>query len=66
MTTAEQLEARGEVLGKIRALLIILPACGITLATTERERITTCTDTDQLDIWVTRAATATTAADIFD
>lgn len=62
VTTAERLEARGE----IKTLLLILQTRRIALTTAERERITTCTDTTQLETWVTRAITATIAADIFD
>ena len=32
----------------------------------ERERITTCTDLDQLEIWIRRSATATHVKELFE
>jgi hypothetical protein len=49
----------------VRALLAILNARGIPVPDDARARITGCTDLDQLETWVRRAATATTIQDLF-
>ena len=59
-------EARGRTEGEARAVLAILRARGIAVPDDIRTRITTCTDLDQLDTWVHRAATATTIHDLLD
>jgi hypothetical protein len=41
-----------------------LASRGIEVPDALREQITTCTDLDQLDIWIRRAATARTAHDL--
>lgn len=61
--TEGRTEGRAE--GEARALLAILDARGIPVPDEARTRITECTDLDQLDIWVHRAATATTIQDLF-
>jgi hypothetical protein len=58
-----QTEGRAE--GRAEALLAILNARGITVPDDARTRISGCTDFDQLDTWVRRAATATTIHDLF-
>ena len=57
-------EARGEAIGEARAVLAFLDARGIAVPETVREQILACTDIPQLDTWVRRAATATTAEDV--
>jgi len=42
----------------------VLGARGIALADDLRARILACSDLDQLDRWLTRAATAESAADV--
>jgi hypothetical protein len=59
-------EAKGRAEGEARAVLAILRARGIPVPDDIRTRITTCTDLDQLDTWVRRAATATTIHDLLD
>jgi len=49
----------------VRALLSILDARGIPVPDGVHNRITSCTDLDQLDTWVRRAITATTVDDLF-
>lgn len=58
--------AAGRVEGEARALLAVLSARGIPVPDHARERITRCTDADQLEIWVRRAATADSVSDLFD
>lgn len=59
-------EARGTAAGEARALLAVLAARDIDVPEAVRERITGCTDLDQLEAWVRRAATATSVHDLFD
>ena len=58
-------EARGEATGEARAIVLVLQARSVALSDEQRERIETCTDKALLDQWVLRAATATTADDLF-
>jgi hypothetical protein len=62
-------EAKGEAKGKAEAkadsVLTVLDARGLTVTDRLREMITTCTDLDQLDAWLRRAATVSTAEHIF-
>ncbi|MGH3810551.1 MAG: hypothetical protein ACRDRU_28825, partial [Pseudonocardiaceae bacterium] len=55
--------AEGEAKGEAKAVLAFLDARGITVSDDVRARIAACTDLDQLDTWVRRAATATTSQD---
>lgn len=57
-------EAKGQAKGEAKAVLAVLAARGIEVPDGLREQITTCTDLDQLDIWIHRAATARTAHDL--
>jgi hypothetical protein len=59
-------EAKGRAEGEARAVLAILHARGIPVPEDIHTRITTCTDLDQLDTWVRRAATATAIHDLLD
>ncbi len=61
-----EFEAKGEARGEARAVLRALAARGIEVPDDARDRITACTDLDQLDIWVSRAATAKAIEDLFD
>jgi hypothetical protein len=58
--------AEGVANGEREALVVVLRARGLKLTEEQRDLITACTDADQLTTWVTRAATAAKAADIFD
>jgi hypothetical protein len=58
--------ASGEAKGEARAVLAFLSARGIEVPDDARERITECTDPDQLEVWVRRAAIATTVKELFE
>lgn len=57
-------EARGEARGEGRAVLTVLKARGVEVPDDVREQILACTDLAQLDVWLSRAVTATTAAEV--
>lgn len=57
--------AEGEATGEAKAVLAVLDARGIDVPESFRTRITGCSDLDQLDTWVRRAATATSVEDLF-
>jgi hypothetical protein len=58
-------KAEGMAEGKAEAVLAILAARGVEVSDVVRERIATCTDTEQLDTWVHRAVLAKTVDDLF-
>jgi hypothetical protein len=58
-------EARGEAKGKAEAVLKLLDARHLAPSTEQRQQVTSCTDTAQLDFWFERAITAGTAAEVF-
>jgi hypothetical protein len=51
--------------GEARALLTVLAARGIKVPDDLHDRITGCTDLDQLDTWISRAGTATSIDEVF-
>lgn len=55
----------GRVEGQATAVLAVLDARGIAVPEAARARIMACTDHDQLDTWVRRAAEATTIDAVF-
>jgi hypothetical protein len=57
--------ADGEAKGEATALLAVLEARGVEVPDDARERIAGCTDREQLETWIRRAATATSAEDLF-
>src|SRR5215475_11754807 len=57
-------QARGQAMGEGHAVLTVLDARGVPVPEAVREQILTCTDLTQLDTWLRRAATATTADDV--
>jgi hypothetical protein len=59
-------EVTGEVKGEVDALLTVLAARSIEVPDEARDRITGCTDLDQLRTWLSRAATAESISDLFD
>jgi hypothetical protein len=59
-------KAEGEAEGEAKALLAFLSARGIEVPDDARARITECTDLDQLDTWIRRAATAGSVDELFD
>ncbi|MFF1923245.1 hypothetical protein ACFVW8_22070 [Streptomyces sp. NPDC058221] len=58
-------KTQGRAEGRAEGLLLIIEARGITLTDETREKITTCTDPHLLHQWLQRAATATTAEEVF-
>jgi hypothetical protein len=61
----DRIEARAEAQGEKKLLLRILRARGIELTRDQRDRLDSTTDPDQIDTWGDRAATATSADDVF-
>jgi hypothetical protein len=58
-------EARGQARGQAKALVAVLRAKDIELSPEQQELIESCLDLDQFDTWITRAATAGSADDVF-
>lgn len=56
----------GRVEGETRALLAVLEARGLAVSPEVRDRITACTDPDQLELWIRRAATVDSSIELFD
>jgi hypothetical protein len=57
-------EARGKAEGESQAVLTVLEARGVPVPEAIRKQILGCTDLAQLDTWLRRAVTATTAAEV--
>jgi hypothetical protein len=57
--------SEGEARGEAKAVLKVLDARRLAPSPEQRERVMSCTDSVQLDIWFDRALTAATAADVF-
>lgn len=64
--TAQALWAEGHSDGLAEALLVVLGGRGVDISDEARDRITSCPDHDTLTTWLTRAATATTTAELFE
>ena len=58
-------EAKGKAEGKAEAVLKLLDARQLAPSKMQRERVTSCTDPTQLDLWFDRAITAGNAAEVF-
>ncbi len=58
--------AEGVAQGKANAILLVLEQRGIHVPAEAHDRITGCSDLGLLDTWLTRALTATSAAEIFE
>ncbi len=56
--------AAGEAKGEAKSVLAVLAARGIAVSDAIRERVLGCTDIPTLDVWVQRAAVASTAAGV--
>jgi hypothetical protein len=56
---------QGKAEGEIKSLLTVLAARGFTVPSELLDRITSCTEFDQLEAWIKRAATATTLDEVF-
>jgi predicted transposase YdaD len=57
--------AEGEARGEARSLLRVLAARGFDVPEDTRDQVMSCTDTTQLDLWLDKAATAKTLAEVF-
>jgi hypothetical protein len=55
-----------QAIGEARAILGFLRARGICVSDDARDRITGCTDHDQLENWIERAAKVQTVDELFD
>jgi hypothetical protein len=62
----EEGREEGRVQGEATMLLLMLEARGIAVPDEVRERVTNCTDTDQLERWAKRAAVIDNAEDLLD
>ncbi|MDQ3990292.1 MAG: hypothetical protein M3291_14080 [Actinomycetota bacterium] len=56
--------AEGEARGRAAAVLAVLEARGVEVPGEARARVASCTDLDQLDAWVRRAATVDSVRDL--
>jgi hypothetical protein len=65
-SVAEELTEKARVEERTKYILKILTARGIRVSSRARQRILSCRDLDTLDRWLTRAARATRAAEVFD
>jgi hypothetical protein len=57
--------AEGEVKGKRDAIIALLKVRGVALSAEDRTILRTCTDAAKLDRWIIRAATASSANEVF-
>ena len=57
--------AEGEAKGKAEAVLKLLDARHLAPSQEQRQRVASCTDPAQLDLWFDRAITAGAAAEVF-
>jgi hypothetical protein len=64
--TAQSLRAEGRAEGRAGALLLLLDRRGVEVSEEERARIAGCGDMGVLDVWFTRAITASSAAEVFE
>jgi hypothetical protein len=58
-------KVEGQIEGKADAVLAVLQERNVEMPEFLRKRISTCDDLGQLEIWIRRAATATTIDDLF-
>jgi hypothetical protein len=58
-------EVKGEARGEAKSVLKILDARGLASSQEQRQRVMSCTDAAQLDIWLDRAITADTTDELF-
>lgn len=56
----------GEAIGLGKALLTLLHKRGLEISATEREKVFTCRDLEQLNCWLDRAIEAEMAAEVFE
>ena len=55
----------GEATGEARAILAVLDARGVTATEEQRQRILSCTDLDQLTVWVRKAVALADVEELF-
>ncbi|MFF4241090.1 hypothetical protein ACFYYL_34900 [Actinomadura geliboluensis] len=58
--------AQGRAEGEAKALLVVLEGRGIAVPNEVRRRVMGCTDSDQLERWLKRAAVVDRAEDLLD
>ncbi|MFE9177047.1 hypothetical protein ACFYN5_12360 [Streptomyces sp. NPDC007126] len=63
--TAQNLRAEGRAVGRAEAILLLLGDRGVEVPEEARERILGCQDLEVLDLWVRRAVTAVSVAEVF-
>lgn len=63
---SQQLRAEGRAEGLANSVLRVLAKREVAVSDEQRARVEGCTDLDQLDTWLDRAATATEASEVFD
>ena len=59
-------EAKGKAEGKQEALLLLLSTRKLPVSSAHRTRIQECTDLDLLDLWIRRATTASSMAEVLE
>ena len=64
-TFVERIHDQGITQGKAEAVLKLLDARHLAPSREQRQRVTSCTDSAQLNLWFDRAITAGTAAEVF-
>ncbi|WMX45687.1 hypothetical protein RGF97_13650 [Streptomyces roseicoloratus] len=64
-TLVEETFLEGKAEGKAESILAVLAARGIDVPEDDARRIAECTDTRTLDLWLQRAVTAASAAEVF-
>ncbi|WP_343242209.1 hypothetical protein [Streptomyces sp. SID9727] len=62
---SEEIRDEGRAEGRAEGLLLVLGVRGVALTDADREKITTCTDPQLLHRWLQRAATASSAEEVF-
>jgi hypothetical protein len=62
---AKRYFGQGEAQGKAQAVLAFLEARGLKISDEARDRISSCTDLDQLDAWVRHAVTVDKVDELF-
>jgi len=63
--TIDKAVAEGEAKGEAKFLLKAIELRGVELTAEQTERVSTCTDQEQLEQWLSRVFGATDAKDIF-
>lgn len=62
----DRAEAQGMAKGKAESLVVVLEYRGMHLTDEQNDRVMSCTDADQLDLWLRRALAATSVGDVFE